>query len=173
MASKSHLSMDQMIRMTCVTIYSLISMIFDQITIFLFLFLFQPTTESLVRQDVNQALKSTCSKLEVKLVPYFYNDGGSKDLLCLHGTVTYQYEGHRRSVPIEIWLQEDHPLICPLAYVKPTIGMEISTTNQDIDRSGNIILPYLKNWSYVVIKHFSSLSIKKSIDFLFSQIVIF
>lgn len=146
MASPSPMSIDQMIRKTCVR------RIFSTGTMNIFLSLSlspQANTHDLARRDVNQALQSSSAKLELKLIPYFYDDGNSKELLCLSGTIIYQHRGSRSQVPIEIWLQEDHPLISPFAYVKPTGEMDISTASPDVDRSGSIVLPYLKSWSYV------------------------
>lgn len=88
------------------------------------------------------------SSLLLKVVPYYYNDGTSKDLLCLSGTVACQYRGNRYNIPIEIWFQQDHPHVPPLAYVKPTADMYVSTSSQDVQPDGTIVLSYLKKWRH-------------------------
>ena len=85
------------------------------------------------------------------MIPYYYNDGSSKDLLCLSGTVGCQYRGNHYNIPIEIWFQQDHPHVIPLAYVKPISGMYVSTTSQDVQPDGTIVLSYLKQWRHVTI----------------------
>ncbi|CAF3521392.1 unnamed protein product, partial [Rotaria socialis] len=90
----------------------------------------RPTNRDLVRRDINHGINSSISSLLLKIAPYFYNNGTSKDLLCLHGTVTCQYKGNRYYIPIEIWFQQDHPNVPPLAYVKPTSDMFVSTASR-------------------------------------------
>jgi ESCRT-I complex subunit TSG101 len=85
----------------------------------------------------------------LKVAPYIYNNGTSKELLCLYGTVVCPYRGNRYNIPIEIWLQQDHPNVPPLAYVKPTPDMYVSPTSRDVQPDGTIIIPYLKNWRHV------------------------
>lgn len=109
----------------------------------------KPTNRDLVRRDINQGINSSASTLMLKIVPYYYNNGTSKDLLCLYGTVSCQYRGNRYNIPIEIWLQQDHPNVPPLAYVKPTPNMYVSPTSNDVQPDGTIIIPYLKNWRHV------------------------
>ncbi len=103
----------------------------------------------MVRRDVIQGTNSPISSLVLKLVEYFYNDGNSKELICLNGTVACQYKGSRYNIPIEIWLQQDHPIVPPLAYVKPTPDMYVSPTSKHVLPDGTVIIPYLKNWRQV------------------------
>ena len=97
------------------------------------------------------------------MVPYYYPDGNSKELLCLSGTVACEYRGNRYNIPVEIWLQQDHPHVPPLAYVRPTSNMYVSTTSQDVQPDGTIVLPYLNKWRHVNIL---SLSLSLSHSFL-------
>jgi ESCRT-I complex subunit TSG101 len=69
--------------------------------------------------------------------------------LCLHGTVACQYQGNRYNIPIEIWFQQDHPVVPPLVYVKPTSDMYVSPRSKDVLLDGTVIIPYLKNWHHV------------------------
>ncbi|CAF1605225.1 unnamed protein product [Rotaria sp. Silwood1] len=108
----------------------------------------RPTNRDLVRRDINQAINSQVASLVLKIAPYYYNSGISKDLLCLHGTVACQYKGNRYNIPIEIWFQQDHPIVPPLAYVKPTADMFVSTTSKDVQPDGTIIIPYVRNWRH-------------------------
>jgi ESCRT-I complex subunit TSG101 len=105
----------------------------------------------LVRRDVISGIHSSSGDLILKLSEYYYNDGTSKELLCLSGTVACQYKGNRYNIPIEIWVQQDHPHVTPLAYVKPTPNMYVSAASNDVRPDGTIILPYLKNWRHVNI----------------------
>jgi len=108
----------------------------------------RPTSRDLVRRDINQALNSTTSSLLLKVAPYVYNSGISKDLLCLHGTVTCNFRGNRYNIPIEIWIQQDHPNVPPLVFVKPTLNMYVSNTSKDVQPDGTVIIPYLRNWRH-------------------------
>jgi ESCRT-I complex subunit TSG101 len=117
----------------------------------------------LIRRDINQGINSSVSSLVLKLVQYFYNDGTSKELLCLIGTVACQYKGSRYNIPIEIWLQQDHPNVLPMAYVKPTPDMYVSPSSKDVKPDGTIIIPYLKNWRHV----------KYSFVYLFRNFILF
>ncbi len=103
----------------------------------------------MVRRDIIQGINSNTSILVLKIIEYFYNDGNSKELLCLYGTVTCQYKGNRYNIPIEIWLQQDHPNVAPLAYVKPTPDMYVSPSSSDVRPDGTVIIPYLRNWRHV------------------------
>jgi ESCRT-I complex subunit TSG101 len=103
----------------------------------------------LIRRDINQAINSPISHFLLKVAPYFYGDGTSKELLCLYGTIACQYKGNQYNIPIEIWLRQEHPNIAPLAYVKPTPDMYVSPSSKDVLPDGTIIIPYLKNWHQV------------------------
>jgi ESCRT-I complex subunit TSG101 len=117
----------------------------------------------LVRRDINQGISSSVSSLMLKVVPFYYNNGSYKDLLCLYGTVACPYKGNRYNIPIEIWLQQDHPNVPPMAYVKPTPDMYVSTSSKDVKPDGTVIIPYLKNWRHV----------KYSFVYLFRNFILF
>jgi ESCRT-I complex subunit TSG101 len=103
----------------------------------------------LVYSDIREAFQSLTSNLRLTIGPYYYNDGISKELLCLHGTVAIRYRGDTYNIPVEIWLQEDHPIAAPLAYVKPTLDMYISQASKYVQPDGLIVLAYLKSWNHV------------------------
>ena len=111
--------------------------------------LFEPTSRDLVRRDVNQAIFSPLSSLVLRVAEYYYTDGTSKELLCLHGTVACHYKGNRYNIPIEICLQQDHPKVPPLAYVRPTSDMFVSQSSTDVQPDGTVVIPYIKNWHHV------------------------
>lgn len=98
---------------------------------------------------------------------YYYNDGTSKELLFLTGTVACFYKGSRYNIPIEIWLQQDHPNTAPLVYVKPTQDMHVSQTSKDVLPDGTVVIPYMKKWRNVN----DGLSSSSSSFFSFSRIV--
>lgn len=103
----------------------------------------------MARRDITQAINSTTSNLLLKIAPFYYNNGTSKELLCLYGTVTCQYRGNQYNIPVEIWLQQDHPNVPPLAYVKPTPDMYVSPSSRDVQPDGTIVINYLKGWRHV------------------------
>ena len=55
------------------------------------------------------------------------------------------------NIPVCIWLQENHPYVPPLVFVKPTNTMAIKTS-QHVDSSGKVYHPYIHEWTYVCSK---------------------
>ncbi|CAF1569538.1 unnamed protein product [Adineta ricciae] len=108
----------------------------------------RPTNRDLVRRDVIQATQSNVSSLRLDAATYRYPNGTTKELLRLQGTVLCRYRGNQYNIPIEIWLQQDHPIVAPIAYVKPTSDMHVSTTSGDVRIDGTVIIPYLRNWRH-------------------------
>ena len=47
-----------------------------------------------------------------------------------------------------VWLQENHPHVPPLVFVKPTSSMAIKPSHH-VDTNGKVYLPFLHEWSYV------------------------
>ncbi len=103
----------------------------------------------MVRRDINQLINARVCSLLLQVVPISFGNGISRELLCLYGTVACRYRGAEYNIPIEIWLQEDHPNVPPLVYVKPTSDMYISSTSKDVLPDGIVIIPYLRNWRHV------------------------
>ena len=85
----------------------------------------------------------------LKVIPYTYNNRATKELLCLYGTVGCQFRGNRYNIPIEICLQQDHPNVPPLAFVRPTPDMYVAPSSRDVQPDGTVIIPYLKTWRHV------------------------
>lgn len=52
------------------------------------------------------------------------------------------------NIPVCVWLQENHPYVPPLVYVKPTNTMAIKPS-QFVDSNGNVYHPFLHEWTYV------------------------
>ncbi|KAK2565321.1 Tumor susceptibility gene 101 protein [Acropora cervicornis] len=59
----------------------------------------------------------------------------------------YSCRGTTYNIPVCVWLQESHPYIPPLVYVKPTNNMGI-TVSKHVDASGKVYHPYLTEWTY-------------------------
>ena len=52
------------------------------------------------------------------------------------------------NIPVCVWLQERHPYVPPLVYVKPTSTMAIKTSHH-VDANGKVYHPFLHEWAYV------------------------
>ena len=52
--------------------------------------------------------------LKPKMEKYNFNDGRSKDLICLEGTIPVPYRGSMYNIPVGIWLVETHPAHAPM-----------------------------------------------------------
>jgi len=76
---------------------------------------------------------------------FMYNDGTSKTLISLTGTIPVVYKNNRYNIPIAIWIQEMHPQVSPICFVKPTSTMQVRQ-GKHVDASGRIYLPYLNEW---------------------------
>ena len=73
---------------------------------------------------------SVCTYLKCILINFFTIAG-----------VTY-------NIPVCIWLQESHPKVAPLVFVKPTSSMAIKPSHH-VDTNGKVYLPFLHEWSHV------------------------
>lgn len=85
--------------------------------------------------------------LRPKHEEFVYNDGTKKMLINLDGTIPVNYKGSVYNIPIGIWLSETHPYSPPMVFVKPTQSMLIKP-GRNVDVTGRIDLPYLKEWKY-------------------------
>ncbi|XP_037087026.1 tumor susceptibility gene 101 protein-like [Pollicipes pollicipes] len=95
--------------------------------------------------DVMNALRHYRG-LQGKLDNFVFNDGTHQELLCLHGTIPVQYKGSTYNIPVCVWLMQQHPIVAPLCFVKPTQDMQIRVS-QHVDYNGKVFLPYLSDWS--------------------------
>lgn len=94
-----------------------------------------------------------------------FNDGSSKDLVNLSGTIPIVYKSkcfacvrfvsncihvsppdNTYNIPVCIWLMDTHPNNAPICYVQPTAEMGIRVS-MHVDCNGKIYLPYLHEWT--------------------------
>ncbi|XP_015486107.1 tumor susceptibility gene 101 protein isoform X1 [Parus major] len=78
---------------------------------------------------------------------YVFNDGSSRELMSLTGTIPVPYRGNTYNIPICLWLLDTYPFNPPICFVKPTSSMTIKT-GKHVDANGKIYLPYLHEWKY-------------------------
>ncbi|NXW63466.1 TS101 protein, partial [Eurystomus gularis] len=78
---------------------------------------------------------------------YVFNDGSSRELMSLSGTIPVPYRGNTYNIPICLWLLDSYPFNPPICFVKPTSSMTIKT-GKHVDANGKIYLPYLHEWKY-------------------------
>ncbi|XP_077591988.1 tumor susceptibility gene 101 protein [Stigmatopora nigra] len=76
---------------------------------------------------------------------YIYNDGTTKVLMSLTGTIPILFNDKNYNIPIKVWLEESYPQSAPICYVRPTREMVILQGNY-ISCNGDVLLPYLKEW---------------------------
>ncbi|XP_058065302.1 tumor susceptibility gene 101 protein [Anopheles bellator] len=101
-----------------------------------------PTT---TKKDVINVLR-IYHGLQHRIEEYVFNDGNTKLLLNLHGTIPVKFKGNTYNIPICIWLMDTHPKNAPICYVKPTAEMRIKVSSY-VDFNGKIYLPYLHDWN--------------------------
>ena len=74
------------------------------------------------KQDILAALQ--CYRgLQPKTQKHVSNDGRSKDLICIEGTIPVPYRGSSYNIPISIFVLDTHPTHAPICYVRPTSEM--------------------------------------------------
>lgn len=76
---------------------------------------------------------------------YVFNDGSTKELLSLTGTVPVNYRGNIYNIPVCLWLLDTYPYNPPICFVKPTSTMMIKP-GKHVDANGKVYLPYLHEW---------------------------
>lgn len=74
-----------------------------------------------------------------------FNDGSSKELVNLQGTIPVIYKGTTYHIPVCIWIVDTHPNNAPMVYVKPTADMHVKVS-RFCDHNGKVYLPYLHDW---------------------------
>ncbi|XP_018022226.1 tumor susceptibility gene 101 protein isoform X1 [Hyalella azteca] len=84
--------------------------------------------------------------LAAKLDRFVFNDGITKQLLTLDGTIPVPFKGSTYNIPICLWILDTHPYSAPMAFVKPTADMLIKASRH-VDQNGKIYLPYLHEWN--------------------------
>ncbi|EDM07247.1 tumor susceptibility gene 101 [Rattus norvegicus] len=98
-----------------------------------------------VRQTVN--VIAMYKDLKPVLDSYVFNDGSSRELVNLTGTIPVRYRGNIYNIPICLWLLDTYPYNPPICFVKPTSSMTIKT-GKHVDANGKIYLPYLHDWKH-------------------------
>ncbi|XP_060013524.1 LOW QUALITY PROTEIN: tumor susceptibility gene 101 protein-like [Lagenorhynchus albirostris] len=78
---------------------------------------------------------------------YVFNDGSSRELMKLTGTIPVPYRGTHINNPIRHWLLDTCPYNPPICFLKPTSSMTIKT-GKHVDANGKIYLPYLHEWKH-------------------------
>ena len=61
--------------------------------------------------------------LQPRQQKYVFNDGRSRDLICLEGTIPVPYKGQSYNIPVSIFVLDTHPTHAPICYVRPTSEM--------------------------------------------------
>ncbi|XP_065360970.1 tumor susceptibility gene 101 protein [Calliphora vicina] len=83
--------------------------------------------------------------LSYNLQKFVFNDGNTRDLFNLQGTIPVVFKNNTYYIPICIWLMDTHPINAPMCFVKPTPTMQIKVSMY-VDHNGRIYLPYLHDW---------------------------
>ncbi|XP_061891159.1 tumor susceptibility gene 101 protein-like [Entelurus aequoreus] len=76
---------------------------------------------------------------------YVYNDGTTKVLMSLTGTLPIFFKDVRYNIPVCVWLEESYPQSAPICYVRPTSEMMILQGHY-VSSNGEVLLPYLQDW---------------------------
>ncbi|XP_036896251.1 tumor susceptibility gene 101 protein isoform X2 [Sturnira hondurensis] len=98
-----------------------------------------------VRETIN--VIASYKDLKPVLDSYVFNDGSSRELMNLTGTIPVPYRGNIYNIPICLWLLDTYPYNPPICFVKPTSSMTIKT-GKHVDANGKIYLPYLHEWKH-------------------------
>ncbi|KAH8343343.1 hypothetical protein KR059_008557 [Drosophila kikkawai] len=96
------------------------------------------------KKDVMDVV-TTYRSLTYDLQKFIFNDGTSKDLFTLQGTIPVVYKNNTYYIPICIWLMDTHPQNAPMCFVRPTATMQIKVSMY-VDHNGKVYLPYLHDW---------------------------
>lgn len=96
------------------------------------------------KKDVKEVLEAY-QALSYQSETYVFNDGKSKELFNLQGTIPVIYKTNTYHIPVCIWLMDTHPDNAPICYVKPTQDMHIKVSMY-VDFNGKVYLPYLHEW---------------------------
>ncbi|XP_053175656.1 tumor susceptibility gene 101 protein [Scomber japonicus] len=85
--------------------------------------------------------------LQPMMDKYVYNDGTTKVLMCLSGTIPVMFKDQTYNIPICLWVEDSYPQTAPICYVRPTPDMWI-ITGKFISSDGEVKLPYLQEWKH-------------------------
>ncbi|KAJ0041598.1 hypothetical protein NL108_011970 [Boleophthalmus pectinirostris] len=98
----------------------------------------------IVAEDINTAL-THFKNLTPAMNTYVYNDGVTKNLMCLSGTISTIFNSNIYNTPVSVWLEESYPQSAPIVYVQPTKEMMI-IKRSFVSNNGEVQLPYLEEW---------------------------
>ncbi|XP_070687239.1 tumor susceptibility gene 101 protein [Pempheris klunzingeri] len=84
--------------------------------------------------------------LQPMMDTYVYNDGTTRELMSLTGTIRVMYKDKTFNIPVCLWLEESYPQTAPICYVRPTWEMMI-LSGKHISSNGEVMLPYLEEWN--------------------------
>ena len=76
--------------------------------------------------------------------------GSESILISLDGTIPIIFSGQQYNIPVNIWIVENFPYMCPVCYVTPVAGMKIKPRHPHVDPQGLIYHPYLSEWNMEV-----------------------
>ena len=98
-----------------------------------------------VRETVN--VITLYKDLKPVLDSYVFNDGSSRKLMNLTGTISVAYRGHTYNISICLWLLDTYTYNPPICFIKPTSSMTIKI-GKHVDANGKMYLPYLHEWEH-------------------------
>ncbi|KAM6926614.1 tumor susceptibility gene 101 protein [Lycodopsis pacificus] len=76
---------------------------------------------------------------------YVYNDGTTKNLMSLTGTIPVMFKDKTYNIPVCLWIEESYPQTAPICYVRPTCDMMV-LSGKYISSNGEVTLPYQEEW---------------------------
>ncbi|XP_040018073.1 tumor susceptibility gene 101 protein [Gasterosteus aculeatus] len=76
---------------------------------------------------------------------HVYNDGTTKNLMSLTGTIPVLFEDETYNIPVCLWIEASYPQTAPICYVTPTSDMMV-LSGKYISSNGEVMLPYLEDW---------------------------
>ncbi|VDQ06312.1 unnamed protein product [Trichobilharzia regenti] len=103
------------------------------------------------RSYVTSALEAY-KELRPKFEDFIHNDGTTRKLVSLDGTIPVRYMGSTYNIPIAIFLFEVYPNKSPMVYVRPTNTMQIKPSDF-VDSAGLVQLPYMTDWKHVKVSY--------------------
>ncbi|XP_075327272.1 tumor susceptibility gene 101 protein [Odontesthes bonariensis] len=77
---------------------------------------------------------------------YVYNDGTIKDMVCLTGTIPVLISDKTYNIPINVWIEENYPLVAPICFLIPTCEM-MTIRGKYVSSNDEIKMPYLEQWN--------------------------
>ncbi|XP_008799618.1 protein ELC-like [Phoenix dactylifera] len=101
----------------------------------------------LIRQHL-VALAESFPSVHPKASAFTHNDGRTVNLLQADGTIPIVYQGAVYNIPAVIWLLESYPRSPPAVFLSPTRDMVVKPGHPHVDRSGSVLVPYLRSWVF-------------------------